>query len=137
MKKGFSLFDILLILVAGLIIGGVAVFYINNLSAGTFDQTVNEPIKEKVAESGDAGALDKIRVQEIGDRLIDWGEGRSGLYVNNYYPFGNIDTTIQLGFVDNGQIVWRPVDKDGMPIQDPETSEKVKEIANDLKNEKN
>ena len=79
-------------------------------SVGMFDQTVNTNNKGKVAVS-DAGAP-KIRVQQVGDHYIDWGDeaqGRPHFVLNGLKPFGK-DKSVLLGFMSNGSVMYQLVD---------------------------
>lgn len=101
--------------------------YLGLESAGTFDQAVNETMKEKVAASDSSAP--KIRVQKIDDYFIDFGDperGRASFVISGLQPFGN-DKDVLIGLRSDGAVFWQYIGRD--------VKEKVEKIAQELKNE--
>lgn len=124
MKRSFSILDIIVVMILGALLGSAFIYKMTpNLSAET-SQAVTPTTKR-----ADAPGTQKTYVQKIGNKYIDWGHG---VTVDNLRAFDR-PYLIQVGFRSDGALIWRYVDEGGQPVVEKSDKEKVRAIADNLK----
>ena len=105
MKK-LTILDTIILMFLAFLLGSGVIYY---LSAGKLDQAINKSNTERVADSTSA------------QLHIDW---KNGILLKDAKVFEK-DRDVVIGFVSDGRLAWSYI---------PSDEDKVKEIADDLKN---